>query len=68
VSCATARPSWKRIQAALKAKGFNPGPVDGDPGKLTRAAIKRAQKKAGLPQTGTVGPRTRKYLGVCANG
>lgn len=52
-----------RIQRALKAKGHNPGPIDGVYGVQTRAAVKSYQAKAGLP-TGALTIRTLNSLGV----
>ncbi len=44
----------KEIQRALKNAGYDPGPIDGKMGKLTRGAIKEFQKDNGLPETGEV--------------
>ena len=41
------------IQARLRSFGFNPGPVDGDPGAMTEGAIRRYQQNRGQPQTGS---------------
>ncbi len=50
------------IQRALKRAGFDPGPVDGKMGKLTRRAIQEFQKKNGLIPDGVVGPNTLRKL------
>ena len=42
----------KQLQRALKAKGFNPGPIDGDKGPKTNAAI--VGRKLSRPAVGTV--------------
>lgn len=42
----------KSLQAALTAKGYNPGPIDGIIGAGTRAAIRQWQKDNGLPADG----------------
>ena len=52
------RPNIKQIQAALRNAGYNPGPVDGKPGKQTRDAIKSFQRANDLPADGKVGKRT----------
>lgn len=50
------------IQAALKAAGFDPGPVDGVRGRRTISAIKAFQQRHGLAADGIVGPRTAAKL------
>ena len=50
------------IQTALKNKGFDPGPIDGAMGPMTRAAIRAFQQSAGLAVDGIVGPNTRAAL------
>ena len=40
------------IQAALAAKGYDPGPIDGKMGAKTRAAIRRYQSATGFEITG----------------
>lgn len=44
----------RRAQAALNAKGYDSGPVDGIVGRQTRGAIRQFQADAGLPVTGTL--------------
>jgi peptidoglycan hydrolase-like protein with peptidoglycan-binding domain len=51
-----------RIQERLKQKGLYRGPVDGDFGGGTEAAIKAFQKSKGLKVDGVVGPLTWKAL------
>lgn len=51
-------PSVKQIQLALRNAGYNPGPVDGRMGKMTRSAIRGFQKDNGLSADGKVGKRT----------
>lgn len=51
------------IQQALKAAGFNPGPIDGVRGPKTTAAIKAFQRSKGLVADGIVGPKTTSALG-----
>ena len=44
------------VQLALSKKGFDPGPVDGKPGKKTRAAVRAFQRSIGLPESGKISP------------
>lgn len=41
-------------QRLLKQRGFDPGPIDGIPGKRTQEAIRSFQRRAGLAATGDV--------------
>jgi uncharacterized protein (TIGR02594 family) len=54
------------IQRALRAAGFDPGPIDGIAGPRTRAAIRAFQRAAGLVPDGIAGPRTRAALAAAA--
>jgi peptidoglycan hydrolase-like protein with peptidoglycan-binding domain len=54
----------KKIQEALKAKGEDPGPIDGHMGKKTHEAIRVFQKSNGLKVTGKVNRQTAEKLGV----
>jgi uncharacterized protein (TIGR02594 family) len=54
--------SVKRIQQALKDKGFDPGKVDGIWGRNTIAAVKQFQTQQGLKVDGIVGPKTTAAL------
>lgn len=54
--------NMRDIQAALKSAGFDPGPIDGVPGRQTIAAIKAFQTKHGLTADGIVGPKTAEKL------
>jgi peptidoglycan hydrolase-like protein with peptidoglycan-binding domain len=54
----------KEIQRALKAKGEDPGPIDGHMGKKTREAIQAFQKSNDLKVTGRVDRKTAEKLGV----
>jgi hypothetical protein len=42
----------REVQSRLLRFGFDPGPVDGDAGRLTQAAAARYQQKRGVPGTG----------------
>ena len=51
------------VQRALKAAGFDPGPIDGVVGSATLRAVSAYQRKKGLP-TGGLTMDTLKSLGV----
>jgi len=51
------------LQVALRARGLYTGSVDGQSSPATTRAVKRFQRRAGLPADGVVGPATRKALG-----
>ena len=57
-------PAVKGIQRALREKGFSPGPVDGDFGPTTHAAVVSFQASRRLVIDGEVGPATARALGV----
>lgn len=50
--------SVTEVQNLLKRAGFPTGPVDGDFGPMTAAAVKRFQAARGLTVDGVVGPST----------
>lgn len=52
------------IQNALSAAGYNPGPVDGNLGNETMAAVDAYQKAKGLSEDGYLTMETVKALGV----
>jgi hypothetical protein len=54
-------------QRALKAKGFDPGPVDGRMGPRTSAALKQFQEKENLTATGTLDAETQSRLMVASS-
>jgi peptidoglycan hydrolase-like protein with peptidoglycan-binding domain len=54
----------RTVQRALKAEGFNPGPIDGLYGLQTVAAVNAFQITHGLVPDGEVGPQTTKALGI----
>jgi len=56
------RPSVKHIQIALKNAGYNPGPVDGRPGRQTKDAIRAFQKANNLTADGKIGKQTWNLL------
>jgi hypothetical protein len=48
----------KDLQRALAALGIDPGPIDGDFGPLTEAAVVQFQQANNLDTDGVVGPKT----------
>lgn len=52
----------KQIQALLTYLGYDPGEVDGLPGKNTRRAVQAFQAAEGLAQDGSPGPLTQAAL------
>jgi len=54
----------REVQKVLKKWGYYNGSVDGINGPLTKAAVKRFQKKYGLTQDGIVGPKTAAKMGL----
>jgi peptidoglycan hydrolase-like protein with peptidoglycan-binding domain len=53
----------KLAQRLLSDFGYDPGPVDGDFGTKTKAAVKKFQTDFGLSVDGIVGPKTWAMLG-----
>ena len=53
-----------KAQTALKAAGFDPGPIDGVTGKKTRAAVSAFQKAKNMPVTGRLDKATAAALKV----
>ena len=51
-------PAVRDLQEALKALGYNPGPVDGVFGATTEAAVKSFQQAKGITADGIVGKIT----------
>lgn len=66
VEAATA--NTREVQTVLKKWGYYTGSVDGINGPLTKAAVKRFQKKYGLSQDGIVGPVTAAKMGLKVSG
>lgn len=60
---AAASASVAALQVALRRQGLYVGQVDGVAGPLTRAAVVALQRRAHLPVSGRLGPRTRRALG-----
>ncbi len=53
----------KRLQTALRDKGFHPGPIDGILGRYTLSAVDKYQQKEGLERGGLT-MSTLKSLGI----
>src|SRR5947207_13936717 len=47
------------LQVGLRARGLYAGTIDGIKGSATTRAVKRFQRRAGLPAEGITGPKTR---------
>jgi peptidoglycan hydrolase-like protein with peptidoglycan-binding domain len=56
-----------QIQQALKAKGYDPGKIDGMMSSQTQEALRKFQKENGLQVTGKVDAQTAKALGVSSS-
>jgi peptidoglycan hydrolase-like protein with peptidoglycan-binding domain len=58
------RDTVRDAQQALKDKGYDPGPIDGINGPLTRAAVRNYQQKENINANGRLGQKTLDSLGV----
>src|SRR5918996_3033730 len=58
----------KKAKEALKAKGHNPGDIDGNMDAKTQQAIRDFQKANKLPVTGVLDQETAQKLGVSLGG
>src|SRR5205085_8767522 len=52
------KPSVAALQVGLHARGLYYGPIDGVRGAETTAAVRKLQRRAGLPVDGVVGQKT----------
>jgi peptidoglycan hydrolase-like protein with peptidoglycan-binding domain len=53
-----------RVQEALRARGFDAGPVNGDFGEKTQAALAQFQLSVPIPASGQLDDQTLAELGV----
>jgi len=53
-----------RVQAALYAKGYDPGAIDGELTEPTKLALRKFQGARGLVVTGKMTTQTMNALGV----
>ena len=60
----TGREDTRKVQEALKAKNYDPGPIDGRMGPKTQGALKDFQQASGLKATGQLDSQTAEKLGV----
>ena len=58
----------REVQTVLKKWGYYTGSVDGINGPLTKAAVKKFQRKYGLTADGVVGPLTAAKMGLKVKG
>jgi murein DD-endopeptidase MepM/ murein hydrolase activator NlpD len=61
-ACAAGDPAVAALQTVLRTRGLYAGAVDGVRGPRTEAAVRAAQRRAGLAADGVVGPNTRSAL------
>ena len=54
----------QRLQQALQARGFNPGPIDGVIGQRTMEAVNAFQRANGLPVDRYLNMETVRALGI----
>jgi peptidoglycan hydrolase-like protein with peptidoglycan-binding domain len=57
----------RSVQRMLAARGYDPGPADGDPGRKTTTAIREYQTRAGLPVDGKVSLLLIEHLNASAD-
>jgi peptidoglycan hydrolase-like protein with peptidoglycan-binding domain len=57
------RDGVRQVQRALTAKGFDPGPIDGVVGPITRGAVRKFQDRFGMKATGEIDNQTLLALG-----
>ena len=56
----------REVQSLLATLGYDPGPIDGKPGRQTTAAIRRFQSRYGLAANGRISPELVKGLWAVA--
>lgn len=60
----TKKAEIKKAQEKLNELGYDCGTPDGSLGKNTKAAVEKFQKDNGLDVDGSIGPKTKKALGI----
>lgn len=58
------RTTIRKVQGALRAKGFDPGPANGVAGDKTKAAVQKFQERFGIKADGVIDNQTLFALGV----
>jgi peptidoglycan hydrolase-like protein with peptidoglycan-binding domain len=58
------RAKIRRVQMALRAKGFDPGSINGVVGAKTKAAVEKYQDRFGIKATGAINNQTLFALGI----
>jgi hypothetical protein len=58
------RATVRRVQRALRAKGFDPGPANGVTGDKTKTAVEKFQERFGIKSDGAINNQTLFALGV----
>jgi lipid-binding SYLF domain-containing protein len=58
------REEVQQVQSSLKEKGYDPGPIDGVMGPMTRCALQVYQRSNDLQATGRIDDQTRAALGI----
>jgi peptidoglycan hydrolase-like protein with peptidoglycan-binding domain len=62
-AAAYTNPQIPGLQVALRAHGYDVGPIDGVVGRRTAGAVRAFQRREGIHADGLAGPRTRAQLG-----
>ena len=62
-AAAYTNPQIPGLQIALRAHGYDVGPIDGIVGRRTAGAVRAFQRRAGIFADGLPGPKTRRALG-----
>lgn len=62
-AAAYTNPQIPGLQVALRAHGYDVGPIDGVVGRRTAGAVRAFQRRAGIHADGLAGQRTRTRLG-----
>ena len=68
VSASLRRPTLDEAQAMLRARGVDPGPIDGQWGPRTAQAVQQFQRDQGLEATGVLDDATLAALGFRIGG